>query len=264
MRGWLGKKVLRILLSGIKWPSRQVSAFFRLYYVRYLSIHAENVQHFLDALMDHTRPYARNALQTLSIRKQAHLKTSSEQVIQAWDRDYYCPPEPPAPPIPLPPLTLGTVFMGLSRLFKHLYGVSLRPADVTSGEVWHADVHKLEVVDEDAGVLGWIYADLFVRREKSCGAAHYTVRCSRRTDDDDEERDLIVPEDGSLIALSQSFEGVKRHRIRGEEGVFQLPLVVLLCEFTRPTISRGPTVLEWHEVLTLFHEMGHAMHCKCL
>jgi intermediate peptidase len=214
--------------------------------------------------MDHTRPYAQNALQTLSMRKQAHLKANSEQIIQAWDRDYYCPPEPPAPPIPLPPLTLGTVFMGLSRLFMHLYGVSLRPADVTSGEVWHADVHKLEVVDEDAGVLGWIYADLFTRRDKSCGAAHYTVRCSRRTDNDDEAHDLVIPEDGGLFALSQAFEGVKRHRIRGAEGVFQLPLVVLLCEFTRPTINRGPTVLEWHEVLTLFHEMGHAMHCKCL
>ena len=54
----------------------------------------ENVRHFLDALMDHTLPYARNALQTLCMRKQAHLKTSSEQIIQAWDRDYYCPPEP--------------------------------------------------------------------------------------------------------------------------------------------------------------------------
>ena len=222
----------------------------------------ENVRHFLDALMDHTLPYARNALQTLCMRKQAHLKSSSEQIIQAWDRDYYCPPEPPAPPIPLPPLTLGTVFMGLSRLFKHLYGVSLRPADVVPGEVWHTDVHKLEVVDEDAGVLGWIYADLFARREKSCGAAHYTVRCSRRTDDDDEERDLVIPDDGGLIALSKSFEGVKRHRIQGEDGVFQLPLVVLLCEFTKPTLTRGPTVLEWHEVLTLFHEMGHAMHCE--
>jgi intermediate peptidase len=39
-------------------------------------------------------------------------------------------------------------------------------------------------------------------------------------------------------------------------------LVVLLCEFARPTLTRGPTVLEWHEVLTLFHEMGHAMHCE--
>jgi Zn-dependent oligopeptidase len=64
--------------------------------------------------------------------------------------------------------------------------------------------------------------------------------------------------------LSKSFEGVKRHRIRGEDGVFQLPLVVLLCEFTKPTLTQGPTVLEWHEVLTLFHEMGHAMHCEYL
>lgn len=222
----------------------------------------ENVRHFLDALMEHTRPSACSALRSLSLRKQAHLKTKCEPTIQAWDRDYYFPPEAPTPPIPLPPLTLGTVFMGLSRLFTHLYGISLRPANVTSGEVWHNDVHKLEVVDEDAGVLGWIYADLFARMGKSCGAAHYTVRCSRRTDDDDEAHDPVFPGAGELTALSHTFEGVKRHKIKGEDGIFQLPLVVLLCEFARPTISRGPTVLEWHDVLTLFHEMGHAMHCK--
>jgi len=154
--------------------------------------------------------------------------------------------------------------MGLSRLFQHLYGISLRPADSAPGEVWHTDVHKLEVVDEDKGIIGWIYADLFARRGKASGAAHYTVRCSRRTDDDDQERDGMVPGMESKIRESEEFEAVKRRRLPNQVGIYQLPLVVLLCEFPRPTVIRGPTVLEWHEVMTLFHEMGHAMHCKYL
>ncbi|KAL0579465.1 Mitochondrial intermediate peptidase [Marasmius crinis-equi] len=217
----------------------------------------ENVQTFLNALMDHTRPAALSALNALSLRKQAHLNLPSQPVIQAWDRDFYCPPEPPSPPIPLPPLTVGTVFMGLSRLFKHLYGISLRPVHPQAGEVWHSNVHKLEVVDEEKGVIGWIYADLFARRGKASGAAHYTVRCSRRTDDDDEMNDGPL---GEEVRESLEFEAMRRHRVPGQEGVYQLPLVVLLCEFARPSASRGATVLEWHEVNTLFHEMGHAMH----
>jgi intermediate peptidase len=212
--------------------------------------------------MDHTRPAARSALRALSARKQAHLNSPSLPVIQAWDRDFYCPPEPPAPPIALPPLTLGTVFMGLSRLFRHLYGISLQPVGVTSGEVWHSDVTKLEVVDEQKGVIGWIYTDLFARRGKASGAAHYTVRCSRRTDDDDEAGDHIDAETEQLVSHSREFEAVKRHRLPAQDGVYQLPLVVLLCEFARPTAAHGPTVLQWHEVMTLFHEMGHAMHCE--
>ncbi|KAJ7070859.1 mitochondrial intermediate peptidase [Mycena amicta] len=219
----------------------------------------ENVGYFLDALLDHTRPAARSALRTLSIRKQAHLNTPQFPTIQAWDRDFYCPPEPPAPPITLPPLTLGTVFMGLSRLFRHVYGISLRPASVVSGEVWHSSVTKLEVVDEQKGVIGWIYADLFARPGKASGAAHYTVRCSRRTDDDDEAGDAVSPDMEQHIALSREFESVKRHALPGQEGIYQLPLVVLLCEFARPA-ARGGTVLQWHEVTTLWHEMGHAMH----
>lgn len=222
--------------------------------------------HFLEALMDHTRPYARKALRTLSLRKQEHLNTGPFPTIQAWDRDYYCPPEPPAPPISLPPLTIGTVFMGLSRLFRSLYGVTLRLTDTAPGEVWHPDVRKLEVVHETSGVIGWIYADLISRPGKPSGAAHYTVRCSRRTDDDDEHGDLIGIEDQETlkaVQLSNQFDAAHRARIPNVEGVFQLPLVVLLCEFTRPSGNRGPTILAWHEVLTLFHEMGHAMHCEC-
>ena len=156
--------------------------------------------------------------------------------------------------------------MGLSRLFRNLYGITLRLADIAPGEGWHSDVRKLEVVDERSGVIGWIYADLFSRHGKPGGAAHYTVRCSRRTDDDDEHRDLLglqnKEEVEQAMALSNEFEAGNRSRIRGVEGVFQLPVVVLLCDFTRPTLSQGPTTLAWHEVLTLFHEMGHAMHCE--
>ncbi len=196
------------------------------------------------------------------MRKQMHLNTSPFPIIQAWDRDYYCPPEPPAPPFSLPPLTLGTVFMALSRLFQALYGISLRLAEVAPGEVWHTDVRKLEVVDEKVGLLGWIYADLFARTGKPGGAAHYTVRCSRRTDNDDEQGDVQCANrhEHALIQPSRDFEASKY--IRFQEMTYQLPVVVLLCEIMRPSITRGPTILEWHEVLTLFHEMGHAMHCE--
>ncbi|XP_006454076.1 hypothetical protein AGABI2DRAFT_213738 [Agaricus bisporus var. bisporus H97] len=220
----------------------------------------ENVVNFLDALRRHTQPSAESALRALSARKQAHHALSSLPTIQAWDRDFYCPPEPPSPPVPLPPLTLGTVFMGLSRLFKHLYGITLRPTDAQSGEVWHTDVQKLEVIDEDKGLIGWIYADLFARYGKASGAAHYTVRCSRRTDFDDERADGTEEGHEELIKRSLDFENSKRHKLPNQDGVYQLPLVVLLCEFARPSLSKGPTVLEWHEVTTLFHEMGHAMH----
>jgi intermediate peptidase len=155
--------------------------------------------------------------------------------------------------------------MGLSRLFRHLYGISLRPAPVASGEVWDDRVHKMEVVHEDEGLIGWIYADLHPRSGKTSGAAHYTVRCSRRTDDDDDASDLAVERDlEDCVRQSQAFEAAKRHRIRGQEGVYQLPLVVLLCEFGGIGHKNGPTTLEWHEVSTLFHEMGHAMHCEFL
>ncbi|KIJ66277.1 hypothetical protein HYDPIDRAFT_109271 [Hydnomerulius pinastri MD-312] len=220
----------------------------------------ENVNQFLNSFLDRTAIHASDALHTLRLRKQAHLNTPTLPIVQAWDRSYYCPPEPPEPPVALPPLSLGRVFMGLSRLFKHLYGIILRPVEVASGEVWHSDVHKLEVVDEDSGVIGWIYADLFARSGKSSGAAHYTVRCSRRTDDDDEAGDFKPAGIEEYLGPSQSFETIKRHKLHGVHGEYQFPLVVLLCDFAPPTVARGPTILEWHEVQTLFHEMGHAMH----
>lgn len=153
--------------------------------------------------------------------------------------------------------------MALSRLFKQLYGISLRPVEAAPGELWHHHVRKLEVVDEDRGVIGWIYADLFARRGKASGAAHYTVRCSRRTDNDDPEADVIPAEYlDQTIKLSQEFDQEHRTQLKGTDGTYQLPVVVLLCEFMPPSTTRGATSLLWHDVQTIFHEMGHAMHCK--
>ena len=214
--------------------------------------------------MARNRPKAQRALHSLSKRKQEHLHTAPNPIIQPWDRDYYCPPEPPAPPLPLPPLTLGTVFMGLSRLFRHLYGVTLRPAIVSPGQVWHPDVRKLEVVGEDNEILGFIYADLFDRRGKPGGAAHYTVSCSRRVDDDDEPGDYPSAEawNDPRLAFSREFGLIHRMQRRGRDVIYQIPVVALLCDFAPRTGTTGPTTLEWFQVLTLAHEMGHAMHCR--
>ena len=156
-----------------------------------------------------------------------------------------------------------SVYWTFTTVSPSLWSV-FHPAEVASGEVWYESVRELEVVDEDVGIIGWIYADLFARRGKASGAAHYTVRCSRRTDDDDEPGDAVAGDAEETIAEHLAFGSVKRYRIRGEDGVYQLPPVVLLREFAIPTINNGPTFLEWRVVQTLFHEMGHAMHCKPL
>jgi len=48
--------------------------------------------------------------------------------------------------------------------------------------------------------------------------------------------------------------------VRNKEGLYQLPIAALSCDFAKPNVNEGPTMLTWSEVETLFHEMGHAVH----
>lgn len=53
----------------------------------------------------------------------------------------------------------------LSSLFQLLYGYAIRPAEILTGECWHEDVIKAEVIDVDCDAkVGSIYFDLFSRR----------------------------------------------------------------------------------------------------
>jgi len=45
------------------------------------------------------------------------------------------------------------------------------------------------------------------------------------------------------------------------ETEFQHPVVVLAMNFNPPG-ENSPSLLQFTEVETLFHEMGHAMHCN--
>jgi mitochondrial intermediate peptidase len=237
-----------------------------------LNASLENVMHFLRALGHHHRPLALSEISELARQKAQHSSQSGSLQINAWDRDFYTlenfPGQSSVSRHPSP-LSIGSVFRGLSQLFSRLYGISLRVADTAPGETWHSDVKKLEVLDEDAGVMGWIYADLFTRPGKHRGAAHYTVRCSRRVDRDDWIGDLPYsevpgsPEDSLLMFSMDSDSDMGPRRVRGKEGLYQLPIAVLSCEFAKPIRPGEATILQWHEIETLFHEMGHALHCAC-
>lgn len=197
--------------------------------------------------------------------KQHEIQSEKLPTVYAWDRDYYSEKLKAASPIhPITPISpyfsVGSVIQGLSKLFSRLYGISFRSAEIMPGEVWHEDVRKLEVIDENEGKIGTIYCDLFNRFGKYQNPAHYTVRCSRRVDDDDIAGDILpdinIAELGELPACEPG------ETVKGRNGRYQLPVVVLMCDFMNPTNSKGPSLLSWLEVETLFHEMGHAMHCE--
>jgi intermediate peptidase len=231
-----------------------------------------NVWGFLTSLATHHKESAAADVAVLQrlkgtymagIKSPADSGTAHLPPLNAWDRDFYTEKYvgslAPASLSPLAPyFSTGTVMRGLSRLFSRLYGISFRPAPVAPGEVWHDSVRRLDVVDETEGLIGVIYCDLFSREGKPPNAAHYTVRCSRRVDDDDAAGDGLALSWDNRWGPGLETDGTASP---SREGKYQLPIVVLTTDFG--TVDRDrPALLGWHEVETLFHEMGHAMHCE--
>ncbi|KAF9439305.1 Mitochondrial intermediate peptidase [Entomortierella beljakovae] len=222
----------------------------------------ENVNTFLHTLRQSYQTEVDSELALLLKAKRVHTRNKDAK-LEAWDRDFYVRMVssrtnilPHGDPISAY-FSVGTTMDGLSKLFSQLYGIKFIPGSVQPGEVWHDEVQKLDVVDEQEGYIGTIYCDFYARHGKQQNAAHYTVRCSRRVDDDDEEHDIaegMVLREGIELAMAE--HGVT---MRGKKERYQLPLAVLSCGFSRPSGSK-PALLSWVEVETLFHEMGHAMH----
>ncbi|CAK7215871.1 Mitochondrial intermediate peptidase [Sporothrix curviconia] len=178
--------------------------------------------------------------------------------------------------------SLGTVMQGLSRLFQRLYGIRFVPRETPAGETWHPDVRRLDVVSDTEGHVAVLYCDLFYRDDKSPNPAHFTVRCSREIAADeieeaataqDQLQDALTSE--PLAPHDAANDGMAISRDRATGAVKQLPTIALVCDFARSsgsgsrssslfgsgsTADEKPALLTYHEVETLFHEMGHAIH----
>lgn len=115
-----------------------------------------------------------------------------------------------------------SVVDGLFSMLEQLYDISFNHN--TERSVWHEDATVYDVVDKSGGrILGVLYMDLFKRKNKSGGA-------------------WMVP--------------AQTRHVCGDETY--LPVVYIACNAPKDK-AQEPT-LDFSEVLTLFHEMGHALH----
>lgn len=113
------------------------------------------------------------------------------------------------------------VLDGLFHVARTLFNVDLVPADLPT---WHVNVRPYSISDADGVVLGHLYLDLYARQGKQSGAWVDSERNRRKLG-----------------------------------GRIQTPVVYLTCNFTPPQAGK-PALLTHDDVITLFHESGHALH----
>ncbi len=111
---------------------------------------------------------------------------------------------------------------GLFAVVEQLYGVRCERVDDV--DTWHADVGYYRLVDAEGVDCGGFYLDLYARPGKRAGAWM----------------------DGCLPRM-------------GEGEAVRPPLAFITCNLTPPG-EDPPALLTHDEVVTLFHEFGHALH----
>lgn len=113
------------------------------------------------------------------------------------------------------------VLKGLLDIVSELFGVTFEPADVPT---WHECVKPFDIFD-NGKLSGRIYFDLEARKEKRGGAW--------------------------MNDWETHYED--------NNGNTHLASAFIVCNFS-PTTETTPSLLRHDDVVTLFHEMGHAIH----
>jgi len=121
-----------------------------------------------------------------------------------------------------PYFELNQVREGAFHVARLLFGVQFVPLPGVAG--WHPAVQAWEVFDEAGEFLGVFMADYHARKNKRGGAWKSNY---------------------------QSASEVGGRKVR--------PIVTNNFNFVAPPVGR-PTLLNYRETLTLFHELGHALH----
>jgi len=184
---------------------------------------AAQVLGFLRELAGKARPAAEQDLQAL--RSFAHEQLGLE-TLEAWDIAYASERlreqrHSYSDEELRPYFTESQVLKGLFEVIHTLFGVRLQPC---TAETWHPDARIFQVLDAQGREMGRLAIDLYARTGKQGGAWVNSER-SRRM----------------------------------RKGQLHIPLVWLTCNFPAP-VGGQEALLSHDDVITLFHESGHAMH----
>ncbi|CAJ1459901.1 unnamed protein product, partial [Effrenium voratum] len=191
------------------------------------------VESFCREMLQRMRAARDQDLRRLAQRKQKDSepgqKRKAEGELHAWDVSYY------SDLLKREELSLddeklkeffpleGTI-QRMLQVYSELLGLGFERSELPT---WHQEVLAFEVKD-GSKVVGHLYLDQFPRDGKF-------------------SHQMIVP-------LSPAFVS--------ESGEECLPACVNISNLSRPEGSR-PALLRFAEMKTLFHELGHVVHCLC-
>jgi oligopeptidase A len=175
---------------------------------------------FLERLAAHYLPAAR--------REFAELEAYAGARLEAWDVPFWAERlrnerHAVSEERLRPWFPLPRVLAGLFEVAQRLYG--LRIEERPGVAVWHPDARYYALADAQGRAVGGFYLDLYAREQKRGGAWMGEVTVRKRL---------------------------------GADGA-ELPVANLVGNFAPPPPGR-PALLTHTEVLTLFHEFGHALH----
>jgi len=180
---------------------------------------------FLEDIKKYAEPVAVRELSELT--QYAKTLGFKEDSLQRWDVSYYSEKLKKEKyaindEILKPYFKLENVLNGLFEVTRRLYGLTFKKN--TEIKAWHPDVVTYEVYDASGKMMAIWYGDYFPRPGKRAGAWNNNLR-------------------GQWV----------------EDGTEYRPHVVNVCNFSKPTDTE-PSLLTHYEVVTLFHEFGHALH----
>ena len=184
----------------------------------------QTVERFLDKLMSPSLPAAFREVAEITAYAR---KQGFEGELMPWDFSYWSEKYQKEhyeldEALLKPYFRLEAVQAAVFDLAGRLYGLSFRErADIP---VYHPDVRVFEVTEESGRFLALLYLDYFPRESKRGGAWMTSFR-----------------------------------ELYCRDGVEARPFVSIVTNFSKPAADK-PSLLTFHEVTTLLHEFGHALH----
>ena len=135
-----------------------------------------------------------------------------------------------------PYFALDSVLQGAFGVANKLYGITF--TERTDLPTYDKEARGFEVKDGDE-VIGILYMDFHPRASKRSGAWMTEFRGQQRR--------------YNFELRNSKFE------IQNSELEEVIPIIQVVCNFTKPTADK-PSLLNFDESETLFHEFGHALH----